>query len=369
MEEKTMGRIGSWFYGAASAQLLFRDDILTAVNSYGQKLLPGLSPGQTIDEVLGEAAEAFRQFSGEGSMLFPVDFSGMMLDAKLTSLEDAKLVELIEPLDVLSASALRSVAEGILGPMTAVMSLTPKLLPQLEQIGDPKNMARAAQVNQGLYAMYRAAANIRFAASEKELRLSRKRINVISWLKNLGEKLYPLCELSQRKLVLDLPEAQWFCDLDSDQMERALLNLVSNALKFTEKNEGEICITASKTGTGKLRISVRDNGCGIPAYEMGIIFQRKEHRPQIPDSRQGIGLGLPIARKILRAHGGNLLVESVETVGTAVHLMLPVCRSQDALILSTEIVRPDYSGGFDKYLLGLADALPSEAFDTRGVDL
>lgn len=350
----------------ASALLLFSDDRLVVINAYGRQLLPNLKPGDSAETVFGDSP--FHQFSGAGTMLFPADISGLMLDAKISMYDDYIMAELLETTDSLSASALRSISEGILGPMSTVMALTPKLLPQLEHTEDPANMERAAQLNKGIYSLLRAANHIRLAGLEQDhLLLNKKRIRVLDWLQDFTGRIDSICETAGRRLHTQLPALDDMCDLDQDQMERAILNLVSNAIKYT-KDGGIITISAAKASKNRIRITIRDNGCGIPAYEMGVIFRRKEHRPQLPDPRIGIGLGLPITRTIVKGHGGNLLVESQENVGTAVHLWISTVRGTDYPLYS-DIQKPSHSGGFNPILVELSDVLPSSIFDTRGIDL
>lgn len=348
--------------------LLFQEDQLVLSNAYGKKLLPGLSPGISADQVFGESADYFHGFSGTGSMLFPAVFPGLTLDAKVSAYDEYTAVELVESPQVLSTTALRSISEGLLSPLSAVMVLTRKLLPQLEAADDPKNMTQAAQLNKSVYTIYRAASHLRLAGTTREeLCLSKKRLSVSGWLTDLTDRLRPVVEGAGRHLTVELADIHDMCDLAGDSMEQAVLNLVSNAIKYTDPG-GEIQIKLVKIGRRRLRLTVRDNGCGIAPCEMGIIFQRKEHRPQIADPRCGIGLGLSIARNIVQAHGGSLLIESAPGTGTAVHISLNTLQSGE-LVLHSNVMLPTSSGGFDPMLIELADALPSHVFDTRGLDL
>lgn len=367
MEMRSLEDIGKLLSNAATAQFLFQKDVLLMKNTAAEKALPNIQVGMTAEQVFGEQSKDFQSFSGKGSLLFSLSRCGRNWDVKVTEWMEFRLVELTEPMDALSASALRSVAEGLAKPMTTVMALTPKLLPQLEETSDQKNMERAAQVNQGLYAIHRAINNIRFAAGGDGLKLYARRINITRWLEELTRQLSGMCEMAGKKLVTELPTRDFMCDMDGELLERAILNILSNAMKYTEPGD-EIYLGLTKMGS-RVRITLRDPGCGIPAYRMGTLFQQKEHREQVSDPRQGIGLGLQMARRIMQAHGGTLLLESEEGKGTGVHLMLPVSQGKENLSLSTTIQRPDYSGGFNKLLLELSDVLPSRAFDTRGIDL
>lgn len=364
--EKTLDQqIEAWLNSVTSALLLFQDNTLVRLSGYAQKLLPGLEPGVAMETLLGQDGLGEPELYPEGAMLIPVEYMGLSYDGKLSLWQGYHCLELVITEEAMSVSSLRSMAEGLTGPLTTVMALMPKLLPELEE--KPKNMERAAQVNQGLYALNRAVNNIRFSAEEQQISPHLRHVNLTFWLRELEGQLGDLFELSQRKLELELPEKDLMCDVDLRLLQRALMNVISNAMKFTEPG-GHIRLTLGRH-KNRIRLTVWDDGCGIPAYQMANVFRQKEFREPMHDPRQGIGLGLGLARKILQVHGGNLLLESQEGQGTAVYLILPESQDKNVMPLATTVRRPDYSGGFNKLLLELSDALPSDAYDTRGIDL
>lgn len=106
--------------------------------------------------------------------------------------------------------------------------------------------------------------------------------------------------------------------LDRDQIDQVLDNLVSNAMKYTPDG-GFIELEACNAGPGKIAISVKDNGMGIPKKDLDRIFDRF-YRVDKARSRSmgGTGLGLSIAREIVKAHGGSIALESELNVGTKV---------------------------------------------------
>lgn len=365
MDIKLDQKTKAWLDSTSAALLLFREKTLVGISPYAMRLLPGLEPEQPLDQVLGQETEENLALYTEGTMLIPLEIMGLQYDGKFSLLEGDLVLELVLPAEALSASAFRSMAEGLAEPLTAVMALLPKLLPQLEE--SDRNMERAAQVNKSLYAMRRAVNNIQFAAQEQELQPNFRHSNMTLWFSHLKEGLgYPF-ELAERQLVMDVPEKNYMCEADLRLLERAVMNVVSNAIKFTKPGDS-IGLTLGRLGN-RLRITVRDQGCGIPAYQMGMVFRQYEHREPSHDPRQGIGLGLGMARRIMQVHGGSLLLESQEGVGTAVHLTLPISQDKTTMSLASRVILPDYAGGYNKLLMELSDVLPSRAYDTRGIDL
>lgn len=113
---------------------------------------------------------------------------------------------------------------------------------------------------------------------------------------------------------------------DRRQLVSALRNLLENAIKYSESNSGvEVSV---RTVDGDVLVEVRDHGVGIPAKEIDRIFERfyRVDRARSRDTG-GTGLGLAIARHIATNHGGDVLVHSVEGLGSTFNLKLPVNES------------------------------------------
>lgn len=117
---------------------------------------------------------------------------------------------------------------------------------------------------------------------------------------------------------------------DSEQIERALTNLVSNAIRYTPEG-GQITVS-SRLATGHdgqdwVIIEVSDTGIGIPADELAMIFDRFFRASNVSPTVPGTGLGLAILRDIIELHGGKVEVESQEHQGSTFRLWLPVLDS------------------------------------------
>ena len=109
---------------------------------------------------------------------------------------------------------------------------------------------------------------------------------------------------------LRLEAGQSHIRADAGKLEQVLSNLIGNALKFTPKG-GKVSIVTRNEANGRLAIEVSDNGIGIPADALSRIFSPFEQADSSIHSRYGgLGLGLSIARTLVKAHGGSLEVES-----------------------------------------------------------
>ena len=127
----------------------------------------------------------------------------------------------------------------------------------------------------------------------------------------------------QRRAVVAEPPAEDLCvHVDRTQFERALINLGSNAVKFTPPG-GQVTIAAERAGD-RVAISVTDTGIGIPHDDLerlGSRFFRASNATA--QAIPGTGLGLAIVRTIVEGHGGQMFVASAEGEGTTVRLFLP----------------------------------------------
>jgi signal transduction histidine kinase len=125
---------------------------------------------------------------------------------------------------------------------------------------------------------------------------------------------------------------------DSDRLKQLFLNLVNNAIVYTPDG-GAVIMSLSKMD-GSAIVEISDNGVGIPAEDLPLIFDRF-YRVDKARSRNpgGSGLGLSIARWIAQAHGGNIFVESSVGDGSTFKVVLPILADQERYRRQPEISR------------------------------
>ncbi len=153
---------------------------------------------------------------------------------------------------------------------------------------------------------------------------ARRRIDLNELVTNVAHVVRPdavgySCEI-ETSLAKDLP----LIEGDPVQIQQVLVNLVSNALdamRQTPTGRRKVEISTAGDGDGKVRLSVRDHGTGIPMEMHGRLFDQffttKEH---------GLGMGLAIVRSIVEAHGGKIDAENVADGGARFYFTLPIMK-------------------------------------------
>ena len=184
-----------------------------------------------------------------------------------------------------------------------------------------------------------------------QLKLMREPFNVITVLDAvsvIGEQLASDKGLAWRVDIANSLPRVWG---DRTRLRQVILNLVNNAIKFT--SHGEICLTAH-VNEGRILVSVKDTGLGIPLHEQSVIFDEfRQSERTTARGYGGLGLGLAICRKLVELHGGETGVCSSgnEGEGSEFFFSLPVIETQPDVL---EIRAP--SSGEQSVLLLVKDA-------------
>lgn len=136
----------------------------------------------------------------------------------------------------------------------------------------------------------------------------------------VNELKYIISDKNQ-ELSLNFGDTSSFINADALEIRRVIINLLSNALNYTQEN-GKIDIK-TETNNGKISVTFEDNGRGLSSEEIKTIFER--YASNAKKFRQvGTGLGLYLCKQVVEAHGGEINVESAEGAGSSFTFSLPV---------------------------------------------
>jgi len=152
--------------------------------------------------------------------------------------------------------------------------------------------------------------------------LQYERVSVPELVYGAIEQITILAEAVKTTILSDVaPELPDF-DGDQSKLSRTLVNLIANAIKFTEG--GSVTVSAVLSDVRTLRFAIRDNGVGIPPEAFGRIFEKFG---QLASERNvGTGLGLAFCKLAVEAHGGQIEVESTSGKGSTFSFTIPLAR-------------------------------------------
>ncbi len=159
--------------------------------------------------------------------------------------------------------------------------------------------------------------------------ISPREANIVELVQRVYRQMKIISDRSHLRLTLKVPRKPIIASFDPDRIEQVLMNLISNAIKFTPENgriELSVAPVAKGTAGRCVRIAVSDTGRGLPKEMLDKVFDEfHQISPQgIPLEKRGSGLGLAISKKIIERHGGTIWAESEEGKGSTFSFTLPL---------------------------------------------
>lgn len=316
---------------------------ITQVNAAAQGLL--LEPGMDIAPLITSGLESYQHFQ-TGCLYVQLTLSGTTFQGCVTKDGSADVFTLESETGDTALQVLSLAAQKLRSPLSAVMHGVQAMCEE--------NNPQAAALNRGLYQLLRLVGNMSDAGRcPGNARM--ETADLTAFFDELFEKTAVFAQDAGIRLEYQGLSKPVLCLADRDLLERAVLNLLSNAFKFTPK--GSTVRVTLFTGGTSLRLSVWDNGPGIAQEIQGNLFSRYLRQPGIEDSRFGLGLGMVLVRSAAAAHGGAVLIDQPEGWGTRVTMTISL-RRETAEVLRSPTMRIDYAGERDHALTELSDCLP-----------
>jgi signal transduction histidine kinase len=160
------------------------------------------------------------------------------------------------------------------------------------------------------------------------MRLEIASIDLKGLVDELRETMEPLAREKSLRMEEDLPADLPPVEADRAKLRRILVNLVSNAIKFTSRG-GRVTVRAAR-GDGHIRIGVSDTGVGIAPEDVKRLFDKYEQaRSRATRGEKGTGLGLYITKQLVELHGGEIKVDSEIGKGSTFSFTIPVVRETE----------------------------------------
>jgi two-component system sensor histidine kinase KdpD len=235
--------------------------------------------------------------------------------------EQARQAELLEITDKLQNALLNSISHDLRTPLVSITGALSSLADDQVALDDAARRSLVETASEEADRLNRLVGNLldmtRLESGAMRVKRAAGDIQDVigSALEELGARL------EKRTISVDLPDDLPLVPMDFVLIERVLVNVIDNALKYSPP-ESPIEIRAQMAGAF-VEITVADRGVGIPPEDLGRIFD-KFYRVQRPGNVSGTGLGLAIGKGIVEAHGGFISAENRPQGGTIITIALPV---------------------------------------------
>ena len=155
-----------------------------------------------------------------------------------------------------------------------------------------------------------------------KIKLEKKRIDIVKLIENVIKEIKPILIEKEINLTTDLPDEENILIIDEDKIYQILIELLNNAIKFTQHG-GRITIIG-QTLYKEFEIIISDTGVGIPEKDINFIFQKFYRAESKETETQGAGLGLVFVKQIVDLHKGFISVQSDVNKGTSFTIKLPL---------------------------------------------
>jgi len=219
---------------------------------------------------------------------------------------------------------LEMLAHDLNGPLGMAQKLAGQLASKAQQRGQSDLEADATlihkTVSHGIHLIHDLLEKEFLESSQTSLK--RQRIELVEQIQSMLAGFERMDQDDHKHFEFESSSAQIYVQVDQTKFMQALVNLVSNANKFTRSN-GHIRVTVQEKAANTT-ISVCDDGIGIPKDLQPQLFERftKARRPGL-NGEETVGLGLSIVKRIVELHGGKIWVESEENKGSTFFIELP----------------------------------------------
>jgi two-component system phosphate regulon sensor histidine kinase PhoR len=306
-------------------------------------LEPGASLLDLPAEILpGSAHEVMRGISKYKAFIYEFSINGRVFLAHVAALGSGRIggfvvvcndVTTLKELDRMKSEMVRMTSHDLKNPLQAAMANLDLLKDDIDADSNPDVQRAVDEIGRQLQRMYRIIRGI--------LDLERMRSGSMApeWCSAADLAQQALDEIRHSALekqvaLVDNASASVMLYCDPEQLIRALVNLLENAVKFTPRG-GTVTLTVLE-GQAEVIFSVRDTGIGIQAEAQERVFDRffraKQHGT---DHVSGTGLGLSLVKTIVENHRGRVWLTSEVNVGSEFCIAIPIHAGQDAFMRQT----------------------------------
>ena len=355
-----IGAIEPILDGLQQPALLCADGKIEYANLAAQRVL--LRADMELAQLCGEQTDAVANRTG--SVSIEVRWGQLCYQLTASDCGDKTLL-LLNPLErrTVSMTALHQVAASLRESLVGAILSADTLFPYLEEQEDERIQSATAAINRSLYRMVRglALAGDCCALELGDLPLAPEETELCDFFARLAETAEGFCEENGIRLKLVLPSKTFTGNIDRQLLERAVYNLICNAIAHTPEG-GTITLKVDHAGD-RVLVYVTDTGKGIDADILSVISDRAGHPGA---NAEGLGFGLRLVRAIAEAHGGSMMIQSGDT-GASVCFSMNLQRSGEENLVQSPAECYDYTGGLDHAHVEFAGVMSDEDYDSRSI--
>lgn len=314
----------------------------------------GIAVGMQVDNMIHIGAGEFSEFT-DGRLDLTLMIGNIPTSACVIADENGYTFCLDSDFARPEQRALALAAQHLREPLSNAISSTSNMLAK----SDSDKNIHLMQIQKNLQQIMRMLCNMSdLTTYENSGSFTGK--DIVSVFSEILDKAQTLLEKSGKKLVYTLPSQTVICSVDEKMLERAILNLLSNAVIFLEGSDTVKADLSFKND--RVYFSV-ENPCDTQFDLSRDLFSRYMREPAIEDGRTGIGLGLPIVHAVAAAHNGAVFMNQPQNGIFRVTMTVSAKPRPSTKLRSPIHIPYDYSGGWDNALMELSGILPAELYE------
>lgn len=312
------------------------NDVASARLGYSREELLGMTPADIIaPDAVADVSEILGRLRADGRITFetahrardghliPVEISTRLLDleGQRTALSIARDITERKRAEQFREEYVSLISHDLRAPLTVIMGQA-ELLSRISSSADEPRRAQCVEAircsGKRLAAMIQDLVDsVRLESGQMELK--RESLVLQDLLREIAAHAIP--PIYQGRVRLHLPDDPWRVIADREHLQRVVVNLITNALKYSDSQQ--VVDVRLVQQDDQAQLSVVDRGEGVEPRDLPHIFERF-YRTRAAKKAEGLGLGLYICRQIVEAHGGRIWVDSEVGKGSAFHVGLPL---------------------------------------------
>lgn len=305
--------------------------------------------GISLKDLLGEAS----------ADIITKEIRNVYYTITVSPIGEYKLYVLEQSLREQQLQSLLRAAQHLRMPLASLTSSVNSIMAQARLNDDPAAICAMQKATKQLFTLHRTVRNMSEAKEYFKKRYAKlENINIFQFMRELCDKLCASFEDSNVKITCNVADEDVYCNIDTELLERAFYNMISNSLKADSSN-----IQISFTRAGKqLQLTVCDDGRGMTSEERSGILSKFQTEPTLNFDDRGLGLGMVIIHAAAIAHEGTVLIADAEPKGCKITLTLQISKDTPVLKQKPVLISVDSMGGVDPLMIELAEFLPPEVF-------